>query len=110
MNLVNLTPHVITLITEKGEIKIQPSGTIARVAVTREKIGEVTVSNNIIIPVYKNKFGSVENLPDPQPDTLYIVSSLVAQAVPDRKDVVIPDDSVRDSEGRIIGAKALAHV
>jgi hypothetical protein len=109
MNLINLTPHVITFITEKGEMQIQPSGIIARVTVTREKIGEIEI-NDIIIPVYKNEFGRVENLPDPQPDTLYIVSSLVAQAIPDRKDVLIPDDSVRDNEGRIIGAKALAHV
>lgn len=35
---------------------------------------------------------------------------LVANAVPHRNDVFIVDDTVRDDEGRIIGAKALAHV
>ena len=54
--------------------------------------------------------GEVSDLPDPQPDTIFVVSALVAQAVPDRQDVFIVDDAVRDDQGRIIGARALAHV
>jgi len=51
-----------------------------------------------------------ENPVDPRPDTIYVVSALVAQAVPERQDVFIVDDAVRDDQGRIIGARALAHV
>lgn len=109
MDLVNLTPHEINIITPEGEIKIQPSGVVARVSVTRETVGEITVDGKTI-PIYKNKFGQVENLPDPAPETIYIVSSIVAQAVPDRTDVMVPDDPVRDEAGRIIGAKGLARV
>lgn len=55
-------------------------------------------------------FGKVENLPEPQEGVVYVVSALVAQAVPDREDVFIPDDTVRDEQGRIIGVRALARV
>jgi len=53
--------------------------------------------------------GDVEGLPEPQSNTVYIVSTLVAQAVPHRDDIIAPDTSpqgvVRDSEGKIIGVK-----
>jgi hypothetical protein len=62
------------------------------------------------IPVNKSKFGEVENLPEPQEGTIYIVSALTAQAVPERKDVYITDDAVRDEQGRVIGCRALAHI
>jgi len=60
--------------------------------------------------VNQTRFGEVFDLPDPQPDTIFVVSALVAQAVPERQDVFIVDDAVRDDQGRIIGARALAHV
>jgi hypothetical protein len=60
--------------------------------------------------VNQTRFGEVFDLPDPQPDTIFVVSALVAQAVPERQDVVIVDDAIRDDQGRIIGARALAHV
>jgi hypothetical protein len=90
-------------------VTIPPSGLVARCAVHRVQVGTVTV-DDITIPVNRTQFGAVTGLPDPQPDTIYIVSSLVAQAVPDRQDVFIVDDAVRDDQGRIIGARALAHV
>jgi hypothetical protein len=73
------------------------------------QVGTVTV-DGISVPVNRTQFGVVTGLPDPQPDTIYIVSAVVAQAVPDRPDVFIVDDAVRDEQGRIIGARALAHV
>lgn len=105
INLVNLTPHEIRIIREDQEVVIQPSGTIARCQVEQRVIGSVNG-----IPVYKASYGQVENLPDPQEGVIYIVSALVAQAVPNRKDVLIPFDSVRDQNGKIVGCKALAHV
>ena len=71
---------------------------------------DTVTADGITVPVNQTRFGEVSDLPDPQPDTIYIVSALVAQAVPDRQDVFIVDDSVRDEQGRIIGARALAHV
>jgi hypothetical protein len=73
------------------------------------QVDTVTV-DGISVPVNQTRFGEVFGLPEPQPDTIYVVSALVAQAVPDRSDVFVVDDTVRDEQGRIIGCRALAHV
>ena len=112
MKLVNLTPHALVIMPEGPDgptVTIPPSGQVARCATSRVQVDTVTV-DGITVPVNRTEFGAVTGLPDPQPDTIYIVSSLVAQAVPDRQDVFIVDDAVRDEQGRIIGCRALAHV
>ena len=112
MRIVNLTPHALNLMPAGPTgpvVTIPPSGQVARCATSRVQVGTVTV-DGIAIPVNRTQFGAVTGLPDPQPDTIFVVSALVAQAVPDRPDVFIVDDAVRDEQGRIIGARALAHV
>lgn len=112
LNIINLTPHVINLMPEGADgptITISPSGLVARCAVERVEVDAVTV-DGIFVPVNRTLFGEVSGLPDPQPNTIFVVSALVAQAVPERQDVFVVDDAVRDDQGRIIGARALAHV
>ena len=107
MLLVNLTPHVLNLVTGSGTVTVPPSGTVARVAVTRKPAGTVTV-DGVQVPLYRTTYGAVEGLPDPAPDTLYVVSAVVAAAARDRDDLVVPDDLVRDEQGRVVGARGLA--
>jgi len=112
MNIVNLTPHALFLMPAGPTgpvVTIPPSGLVARCAVDRVQVDTITVGG-IAVPVNQTRFGEVSDLPDPQPDTIFVVSALVAQAVPYRQDVFIVDDAVRDEQGRIIGARALAHV
>jgi hypothetical protein len=112
LNIVNLTPHALNLMPEGPDgpvVTIPPSGLVARCAVDRVQVDTVTV-DGISVPVNQTWFGEVSDLPEPQPDTIFVVSTLVAQAVPDYQDVFIVDDVVRDEQGRIIGARALAHV
>ena len=110
MTLINLTPHVVNLVTSDGTVTIPPNGTVARCAVTREVIGQVEIeAYGATIPLTSTRFGAVEGLPEPVPGTLFIVSALVAQAAK-RDDLVIPDDAVRDEAGRIIGCRALARI
>ena len=108
MNLVNLTPHAVTLITPEGEITIPPSGTLARVAEVTTPRGTIAV-DGVNIPVVAKRFGQIENLPEPQPDTLFIVSALVAQAAwaAGRTDVACPGDPVRNDAGQVVGARSL---
>lgn len=105
MKIVNLTPHSVNFLTANGDLiqQVPPSGIIARCAVSEEYLGSI---NNL--PVYKATYGEVTGLPAPVVDTGYIVSSLVAQAVPERKDLFIPHKLQRDENGRIIGCSALA--
>ena len=107
MTIVNLTPHALSLIVGPETVTVPPSGTVARVTVTREPAGAVTV-DGVQVPLYRTTYGAVEGLPDPQPDTLYVVSALVASAARGRDDLVVPDDLVRDEQGRVIGARGLA--
>ena len=104
--IINLTPHPLVFMDEKKNILFEiPSSGIARASQKETKTGELNG-----LPVYKMKYGKVENLPTPEKDTIFVVSLLTAQAVPDRKDVFVVAHPVRDEKGRIIGAQGLAHI
>lgn len=97
----NLTPHAITLCGKT----IEPTG-LARCAQVSERIGDVDG-----IPVNKKSFGAVDGLPSPEAGTIYIVSAIVAQAVAGKRDdVYVVDETIRDENGWIVGANALAKV
>lgn len=104
--IVNLTPHTITVLNGENEVSSEfPSQGVARAAQSREKVTDI-----LGIPVNKTVFGEVQDLPEQEEDTIYIVSALTAQAAPDRTDLYIVDDLVRDEAGRIIGCRALAQI
>ena len=111
MKVVNLTPHTINLQTDEGQVvEIPPSGIVARVEEKTETIGKIQVGDGNI-PVIRKTLGRVENLPEPREDTIYIVSLIVAQALAGtRSDVYVIGESIRDKEGRVIGARSLAQL
>lgn len=122
INFINLTPHDITILATatasfdpkakcwriEGEPvvarTIKPSGQIARVAMEEAIVGD----DDGIVTV-QNKYGEVQGLPEPQPDTIYIVSALVATAAK-RGDLRIPARMVRNEAGQPVGCLALAKV
>lgn len=107
VHLVNLTPHEIRLLPEAGgEVVVPPSGEVARCAVERRVIGHA-LCDGVMVPLHRTVFGAVQGLPAPMVGIVYVVSALVAQAAR-RPDVVSVDDAVRDAEGRVVGARALA--
>lgn len=108
--LVNLTPHDVTLIDNGKRITLKPSGTIARCRALTEIVGSITDENGEIWPETRTVYGAVEDLPEPMDGVTYIVSSLVALAMPQRHDLRIPNESVRDVDGKIIGCKSLGRV
>lgn len=79
MKFINLTPHVVRL---NDGTEFAPSGKIARVTSVYSSFDE-----NGIAAV---TFGEVQNLPEPEKDTIYIVSALVASACHARKGAVSP--------------------
>ena len=107
MNIINLTPHSINFVSADGQpvLTVPSSGTLARVSSRTITTGSVAG-----IPVTETEFGSVEGLPEPQDGTVYIVSAIVAQRCKGRNDVFIPNESVRDEKGRIIGCKSLGRI
>ena len=103
MNIVNLTPHMITLLINKEMVEVPSSG-LARCASCEELVGEIDGIN-----IYRNSYGEVSGLPEPKEDTIYVVSRLVAEASKGtRNDVYVVTKTVRNSNGQIIGAEGLA--
>ena len=99
---INLTPHDIVIFRDGKRKLIPATGKVARVSARCKQITDVDG-----IPVMQNVYGEVEGLPDPEANTIYIVSSLVACRA-QRVDVLVPNDFVRDDSGRIIGCRSLA--
>lgn len=103
--ILNLTPHEINI----GTASIKPFGVVARVYVESISDGEFTTASGVTIPISHSYYGDVENLPNPMPNTIYIVSALVASRVPTRSDVFYPCCMVRDTQGRVIGCYNYLH-
>lgn len=105
--IINLTPHSIVIVDDDNNIvrTIEPSGTVARVSAKTVRTGEFDG-----IPLSATEFGEVVDLPGPTEETVFVVSSLVASRVPERADVLIPNESVRDEKGRIVGCRSLGHI
>lgn len=108
--IINLTPHSVNVIRDDNSvaITIEASGNVARCSQTIDIVDTINV-NNIAIPVSSSSYGEVVDLPAPQDDTYYIVSRLVMSACPNRQDLLVPNDLVRDEAGRVIGCRSLAN-
>jgi hypothetical protein len=102
--IINLTPHLVNIVLENEEtIKFSPVGN-ARCKQETKNIGLING-----IPITSTSFGEVEGLPEEKEGIYYIVSRLVMSACGNRKDLLVPNDIVRDKEGKIIGCKSLAN-
>jgi len=116
MRLVNLTPHPITLVGDKGEVTLPPSGDVVRAREVREVLGTVEVDGAGSIPLLCVSYAEPDGLPKVlEPDTIYIVSALAAAAIKKYYPIAaeyfaVVGDPVRDSDGRVIGARALARI
>jgi hypothetical protein len=118
LRLLNCTPHSIVLLSEElsedtwepvlVRYVSKPSGTVARVEITRETSFILAIAEDGGVPVNTTATGAVTGLPDPRPGRYLLVSRQVAEALPERGDLLVVDDTVRDEQGRIVGARALA--
>lgn len=92
VKFLNCTPHEVCL---NDGTKFPPSGVCPRISSGYTEPD----ANGVATPT----FGAVEGLPEPQENTLYIVSGMVLSAVKDRDDLVAPatshPKSVRFSDG-----------
>lgn len=110
--LTNCTPHDIVIDTDTTLVTIPPSGRVARVAMTTSKVASVAIDGDdgsrADVPIMVSVAGDVYDVPDPTPDTYYIVSRLVLDSLPDRDDLVVPTGMVRDDAGNILGCTGLS--
>lgn len=107
--LVNLTPHPVTIIGADGaQLSVPVSGPAARTDIVRGDLHDVVVGSTTVSIGWSSNLGMVTNLPDPRPNVLIIVARMVADALPDRADLVFPDDLVRDEHGGVVGCRRLS--
>lgn len=102
----NLTKHHINVIRSDGGVdSIPPSGREARVYSEQDRMSTVNGYD-----VVQTRWGTVVGVPDPKEGTVYITSSLVAMALPERNDIVTPNTHpravVRDNEGNVQAVKS----
>jgi len=102
MTFINTTPHEV-YIAVYGVVPVSEEHQI-RLSEKVEKIGEIDH-----VPFYSKNFGG-SDLPPVISDVCYIVSMIVAQTYPDRKDFLIPHDLIRDEKGQIVGCRSLARL
>lgn len=108
-NLINLTPHEVVLVCGDQVLAFPPSGTVARVIRERRREGALK-GGDVLIPVNAISETDIANLPPPESGTQYIVSNIVARFASDRDDLLTVDQVIRNNNGHIIGAAALAKI
>lgn len=107
MKIINLTQHAINVFLEEKEMSF-PSEGLARVKTEEKEVGKING-----IPVVKTVYTTVEGLPEQQENTIYLVSTLVLQALKtngiNRPDCLAPNTgisgAIRDEQGRIVGVR-----
>ena len=120
ISLKNLTQHSISVFAADGKtllVTVPPSGEVARVSVSRVETGVVPIEADAAallrhdplagIPVFVGTYGAVTGLPAQALGTIYIVSAMVRQAVPTRRDVLSPGELIRDAAGHPLGCRGL---
>ena len=102
--IVNMTPHAINIVNENGIVVkvIEAIGNQIRLKATTEQIKELEG-----IKISTTVFGEPEGLPEYKEGVYYIVSQLVKSALPNRSDLLVPAEMVRDDKGNIVGCKSL---
>lgn len=105
--LKNLTPHEVKIITGEGTIVVKPSGVVARCN-EHEELAKDLAKDLAGIPVIRLVLGEVVDLPPEEEGVTLIVSHIVLQACPKRKDLVKPGKPVRNAAGEIIGCLGLS--
>ncbi len=112
MNLINVTHRPITIVDNQGNevLTLNPSGVIVGASIQPEVL-EVISTFNEEIEIVTYRYTDISGLPDPKPDTMYVVTYAVLQALEDsRIDVIAPDTSptsIIRQNGRVIGVQRL---
>jgi hypothetical protein len=104
MEFRNLTPHEITIVDSNAKVvKAIPSEGIA----LRLKATTVPVETVSGVPLTRTVYGECADMPEEKEGTFLIVSQLILAAYPERKDLLVPAEMLRDEKGNIIGCQSL---
>jgi len=108
MEIINCTPHELSVIAKDGEVvTVPPSGIITRLSEERKPAGIVIMDDGTRIDATAAEHGGIVDLPEMQSNTIFVVSAMVRMALRNRIDVFSPGVLVRDAAGNIIGCQGL---
>lgn len=121
VSIINLTPHAVVLHGAGSPggtdtFEVSPNGP-ARCVETIEQLPTLSYDPfhdggmAFGASIQRKTFGAVTGLPDYDPTKpwlMYIVSQMVADACPDRDDLLVTSDVVRDDAGRVVGCRAFS--
>lgn len=108
VKIINLTPHIINIFDGHRHLRDIP---VSDRPIPRCH-QESTIAGYIdgITITCQDFAGAVENVPYPEEGVYYVVSRLVAEALPQRTDFLVPGPLVRDANGQPCGCQGLAIV
>lgn len=115
MAITNMTPHEVCVIGETSTKVFPPSGFTIRLKAETKFVkwvepydaGIKITCTNYGDPIIVDAAGNESPLRPAIEGDYLIVSQLVKSALPDRPDLLVPAELVRDGSGRIIGCKSL---
>ena len=99
MKVINCCDHDVSICNRGGDIikTYEPSGNWARVSHV------ITIKHIDGVPTKVRKDKKIVGLPEPGEDTMYIVSNILMNACPDRKDLLSCGSKVCNRYGKPIG-------
>ena len=102
--IINKTPHAVYILNEDGTVlRVFPkSNGMIRVSELVKDVGFIEG-----VPISSTEWGETTEVPAFVQGTYYIVSQLVKNALPERKDLLVPKGAVRDNKGNVIGCTYL---
>lgn len=108
MQILNATPHAVDILGTDGEmVEIPPTRELVPAFRCPEESGH-TATEECGFTVVDVRHGVPADAPAEDADTTYIVSTLTALALRDRRsDLRVPYPLIRDGGGKIIGAGGL---
>lgn len=104
MPVINMTPHAVKLLDDDGQpmVVYPTSGCTVRLSCRTVYVGKTDDG----VPLTKTIYGEPLGLPNEVDGVFYIVSQLVKTACPERGDLLVPAQVVREN-GRILGCRSL---
>jgi len=103
--VINKTPHAVNIVGPNGQVVRTYEKGDSQIRLAVITIRGINLPDGT--PTSKTEFGDPEGLPDFEAGTFYIVSQMVQTALPERKDLLVPAEIVRDDGGNIVGCKSL---
>lgn len=104
---INLTANDITIFGKNHtNVTIPKSGTVAYCK-QQDNILDEACLDGCLFPIGKRIYTEVGNVPEPKENVFYIVNLVVAQQLPERDDLLVPSNSIKDENGNIVGFKSL---